>query len=193
MKKIILFIFSLAVALPVGAAEEPKMIGWAPWFGSLSVSDPAGDTASEGVSLPLSAMFVIPGKRDRRWVFTGFGYDFRLPASTTNIGQSVKGFSLAGWYQFRFRLSRSFKPWLGIGLQADMLDINARHKVDSDGFLAVTYPDRKETNYALVLNLSQEWNISHDFNLGVNAQYLASISDSLSGPLVGVSLLYRLK
>lgn len=171
--------------------DNPMKVGWSPWYGSLSVDDPDGDTDSTTATLPLSAMFFIPSSRDYRWVVSGFGYDFKLAASPDNIGQEVNGYSLAGWFQRRFRFGRSFKPWFGLGLQADILDITARHNIDSSGFLTNTYPDRSETGLGMSVNFSNEWNISKNIDLGLNAQYIYSFSNTLTGPLVGVSLLYR--
>ena len=194
MKK--LFVFVFCILLPVLGRAEPSetlKFGWAPFYSpNLTVDDPDGSTDSSHEFVALSAVALLPFGRDDRWMANITKYDFTLDASQNDIGQDVKSITVAGFYQRRLRLSRYFKPWVGIGPQIEFSDKTARHTVDADGFLAQTFSDQDGIAYAIGLVASHEWPLSDHIDVGVNAGYVFSISDAVEGGSLGALLLYRL-
>lgn len=185
--------FGLIVPV-LGYAEPPEYLkfGWTPAVGlNLSVDDPDGSTDTTSGAMPLSASASFPVGRDSRVLINLARYDFELDASQRDIGQKVRSTTVGGFYQWRLRLSRYFKPWIGFGPQIEFTDINARHTVDAQGFLQQTFPDRSGTAYAAAIVASHEWPVSAHLEAGVNAQYVISVKDALEGGLVGVSVLYH--
>ena len=181
--------------LPVLAQAEPIetfKLGWAPFVSpNLSVDDPDGSTDATDTASALSAVALFPFGRDDRWMVNVTQYDFTLDASQTDIGQDVQSIAVAGFYQRRLRLSRYFKPWVGVGPQIEFSDKTARHTVDADGFLAQTFSDQDGMAYALGVVASHEWLLSDHIEFGVNAAYLFSIRDAIEGGSLGALVLYR--
>ena len=195
MKPPLVFVFCLLVPV-LGHAEpiESFKFGWAPFYSpNLTVDDPDGSTDSSQEFLALSAVALYPFGRDNRWMANITKYDFTLDASQNDIGQDVKSLTVAGFYQRRLRLSRYFKPWIGIGPQIEFSDRTGRHIVDADGFLAQTFSDQDGLAYALGVVASHEWPLTDHIEFGVNAQYLFSISDAIEGGALGGLFLYRLE
>jgi len=188
--------FAFCLLVPIFTHAEPDngiKFGWAPFYSpNLTVDDPDGSTDSSQEFVALSAVAMIPFGRDDRWMTNITKYDFTLDASRNDIGQDVKSITVAGFYQRRLRLSRYFKPWIGIGPQIEFSDTTGRHTVDADGFLAQTFSDQDGVAYAVGLVASHEWQFSDHIDLGMNAQYLFSISDAIEGGSLGALLLYRL-
>jgi len=188
------FVFCLLIPF-LSHAEPGNSIkfGWAPFFSpNLTVDDPDGSADSSQEFVALSAVAMFPFGRDNRWVTNVTKYDFTLDASTSDVGQDVKSITVAGFYQWRFRLSRYFKPWVGLGPQIEFSDKTARHTLDSDGFLAQTFSDQDSVAYAAGFNASHEWQLSDHIDVGVNAEYMFSIVDAIEGGSFGALLLYRL-
>ena len=82
--------------------------------------------------------------------------------------------------------------WLEVYATIRFSDRTARHTLDADGFLAQTFSDQDGIAYAVGLVASHEWQLSDHIDLGVNAEYLFSISDAIEGGSLGALLLYRL-
>lgn len=193
MNKLCAVVFCCLVPV-VGQAEpiEALKFGWAPFYSpNLTVDDPDGSTDSSEEFSALSAMALYPFGRDDRWMVNLTQYDFTLDASQTHIGQDVQSITVAGFYQRRLRLSRYFKPWVGVGPQIEFSDKTARHTVDADGFLAQTFSDQDGMAYAVGLVASHEWPLTDHLDIGVNVEYLFSISDAIEGGSLGGMLLYR--
>ena len=194
MKKQFVFVFCILVPI-LGHAEPTKTFkfGWAPFYSpNLTVDDSDGSTDSSQEFVALSAVALYPFGRDDRWMANITKYDFTLDASRNDVGQDVKSITVAGFYQRRLRLSRYFKPWVGLGPQIEFSDKTGRHTVDADGFLAQTFSDQDGIAYAAGINASHEWQLSAHIDVGVNAEYLFSISDAIESGSLGALLLYRL-
>lgn len=193
MNKLCAVVFCCLLPM-LGRAEpiETFKMGWAPSFSpNLSVDDPDGSTDATDTFSALSAIAMLPFGRDDRWIVNVTKYDFTLDASQVDIGQDVQSIAIAGFYQRRLRLSRYFKPWIGVGPQIELSDKTARHTVDADGFLAQTFSDQDGVAYTLGVVASHEWPLSDQLEFGINATYLFSIRDAIEGGSLGALVLYR--
>lgn len=188
-----LALFLLVPLLTHAEQSEGIKFGWAPFYSpNLTVDDPDGSTDSSQEFVALSAIALFPFGRDNRWMVNITKYDFTLDASQSDIGQDVKSTTVAGFYQRRLRLSRYFKPWVGLGPQIEFSDATGRHTIDADGFLARKFSDQDGLAYAVGLVASHEWQLSDHIDVGVNGGYMFSLSDAIEGGSLGALLLYRL-
>lgn len=190
IRKLVLGICLASLALGVGAEEKPKY-GWTPGYINYSVDDPNGSTESASELHLLGASYIFPISQISRIMGAVNIYDFDLKSSTSNIGQQVETISFSAYYQYRFRWSRNFKPWFGVGLVTNMDKFTKRHRVDSDGFLVETFPDREDTNMNLGLLASYEWDVNSSISMDFNIEYMVPLSESLEGLKFGVSVYYE--
>ncbi len=182
MHKYILLIFILSFN-SVHADEGDsvfKNIGFGPTIFSLSPEDPDGSTESEfSVSL-FNVFYLMDLGRDTR-LFTNLSYiDYSVSASASDIAQDVSRYSVSAIYQTRFRPSRSFKPWLGIGLSFSSEEFTKRYTVDSDGFLLQSYKDRSDSGVALELDFTNDVTL-FDTDLVIRVGFTSSLYDGSSG------------
>ncbi len=190
IRKLVLGVCLASIALGVGAEDKPKY-GWSPGYISYSVDDPNGSTESAGELQLLGASYIYPFSRTSRVLGAINIYDFDLKSSVTDVGQKVETISFSGYYQYRFRWSRTFKPWLGAGLVTNMDKFSKRHRVDSDGYLVESFPDREDTNLNLGLLASYEWDVNSSISMDFNIEYIMPLSNSLEGLKFGVSVYYE--
>ncbi len=189
MKKIISLIL-LSYLVTTGYAKDEIRYGWSPSFVALSIDDPDGNTNSSSELQLLGGTVIYPLSRSTRTLVSLSLYDFELDAGVNKIGQGVESLSIAGSYQWKFKMSRKFKPWLGVGLNINMDELTNRHTIDQDGYLAQTYTDREETSIGINLGASHEWDISDGILMGLNIEYLIPLGESLEGFKIGMSLYY---
>lgn len=137
-------------------AEDDLGIGIGLGVFLFSPDDPSGDADVTLSVTPLSIYYTTELGRDTRIMsnFTYLTYD--VDASTTSIGQEVTRVSLTAMYQSRFRVSRSFKPWLGLGLTFGTEEFENRFTIDKDGFLDQSFANRKESGVALELDFTND-------------------------------------
>ena len=120
--------------------------------------DPQGDADQAFSISPLTFFYLSKLGRDSR-VFGNIVYhEYFLDASTKNIAQDVKRYAVTSTYQTRFRMSRTFKPWLGVGMSFASESFDNRFTVDSDGFLAQSFANRDDSGLALELDFMTDIN-----------------------------------
>jgi hypothetical protein len=128
----------------------------------------------------LSGLLIINSGRSSRYWIQGQYHSLDFDGSETEIGQSVSGFEVAVLYQSKFRLSRHFKPWLGIGLSVAALDFEDRFITDNQGFLAQRFDDKSETGIAVDFNFTTEIDWFKDYDTGFSFRVSVPTSDVLA-------------
>ena len=184
-------ILAVAYSFPCAAQRSDYALGVAPtYYSGITVEDPNGPTDSTNqFSLVLVAIIKVD-KISR--IYSELGqYDFKLDAGTDKIGQKVGGYFYSGYYQRRFRITRNFKPWLGVGMAVNYLDFTARHNIDSDGYLSAVYPDRKGAVFNLGVNANYSFELSRRWDFDVFLGYLHPIGDSIKSFRYGGALIYN--
>ncbi len=189
MKRSFLYMMVLcAASSPAFSAEESFRYGVQTSLNSYSVDDPAGATAN-GSGLSLSGIALVDAGRDSRVMLNINKDSFNLPASTTNMGQDVSSFGGGASYQRMLRLSRTWKPWIGVGLGYTSVTYKDRFTYTAGGN-KILYADREATDTALLLNANNEWQFNQDWDIGLQVQYAKSISDKSNTIRVGVYAVY---
>ncbi|MFZ5863171.1 MAG: hypothetical protein ACOYXR_10075 [Nitrospirota bacterium] len=181
-------VFSV-VAVPADA-EERWHIGALLGASAAFVDDPDGETQT-GVAVDvLNVMTTVDAGRDQRWVGHLFSHTAQLDAGVDAIGQDITTSGATMAWQYRWRISRAWKPWIGGGLGLSHDRFRARHLVDRDGFLVRRYPDRTEETVSVVLNTSTELARVGAWEVGIHLQYGVPVTGSLSRLSIGVMVLY---
>lgn len=171
------WIFALIPLLAAAAAvaDEPLRVGVLAGGAYTQITDPDGPTQTR-FSPDLGVIAIADWARDARLFYQIRYQHFTLDADTQHIGQDVKRVGVSASYQHLLRLTRIWKPWLGVGLGYAHESDTLRHTVDSGGFLAQTYPDRTDSTFLAVLSASSEWRWTHNWQLGFTLQYDAPLS-----------------
>jgi hypothetical protein len=158
------------------AASDTFRFGVLPSLSAYNVTDPDGPTATNSAASLLSAVMFVEHGRDGRIMFQVVQDKFSLNASTTDIGQDVTSLEFLAAYQWQFRVTRGWKPWIGIGAGYANESFENRYTMTAGGFLGNTYPNRNLNDYKLILNTSTEWPVGKDWDMGIHLQFEEPIS-----------------
>jgi hypothetical protein len=162
----------LLLICPVAQAAESFRFGVLPSIALYSVEDPLGPTEQRAGFSPAAVMFIEMGRDSR--LMAQLAYDsFTTTASTTNVHNDVTSLNVGLSYQMMMRVTRGWKPWLGVGAAYASEKYENRYTVTSGGFLCATcpYPNRTNDDFLLVLNASSEWQINRDWDMGLHLQF----------------------
>lgn len=143
MKSIIVIVTTYILLLGENCLAENRLsFEFNNKIGLYTVEDSRGSTDHTLTWVPtLKVAYALP-HRGRKVVAGLEYYDFELDASTSNIGQKVRGVGLLGAYEHRFNIARGFRPWVGIGMTAVTARYTNRHTINADGFLNKTFSNR---------------------------------------------------
>lgn len=180
----------LMASINTATADEEIRYGWQGSYINFTIDDPDGSADSESEFNVMSVVMDYTLSRTSRILANLNLYEFDLDASTTKIGQHIETTSISSYYLHRFRWSRTFKPWLGLGLVVNMDDIDKRHRVDSDGFLVERFDDREETSIALGLIGALEFEIFDNWKTELFTEYQVPTSDTLEGLKIGFNIYF---
>jgi len=183
------FLFIGSVAM---AESSDNSITYFATFSNLSVDDPSGSTESTSEFSPYNIEWRSKLSKSTRYT-AGIHYaDFKLNASTTNIGQEVTQLTFSASYQKKFAISRSIHPFLGVGFSYSQLDVIARHKVDNSGFLSTTYPDRTEDIFSVNLSADFEYELNKSLDVGFKLLHRQPLGDGVKDSSFGIAIVYKL-
>jgi len=198
MKKLYLIALVLLSVLVVrsadaalGLPENTAKLGYAMGTAYVSVDDPAGNTAKEWTSQPLTLIHTDWLIRDIRYWSELFYYKAVLDPSASKVGQNVEQSGLRFSLQKSLRVTRLWAPWFGVGIGASSVTYTTRHTVDSDGFLLAAWPDREQTSIALLLNIVSEWPLTRNWDIGAKLEQTIPIDGDISESSALIMLLYR--
>ena len=190
----IAFLLAILLLPSFAHADDKSMrFGLMPMYSRYEINDPIGPTQAGSDLSTLSGVAIFDAGRDSRIFVNAFYADFNLTASTTNVGQTVKQTGVTASYQMMFRLTRSIKPWLGIGLGYESERYQNRYLTTPGGYLAPgsPYPERDVVNYPVVLNASHEWQYNRNFDIGLHLQFEQPISsDGARALRLGIYVVY---
>ncbi|ERS88338.1 hypothetical protein Q672_10805 [Marinobacter sp. EVN1] len=153
--------------------------------------EPEGTTPTETAVYPLTLTATFDINRINR-VMADFRYvDIEFDAGDDGVGATVEGYQLSTILQHQFRLSRNFRPWLGVGVVSTVFESTDRYRTDGDGFLLERYDDRDDTTLSGVANAALEWELSRDWILATEARYELPFGDGLQGYGVSAGVRYK--
>lgn len=183
-----------ALLLPVSAAADKGdfFVGAGVHFASYQFNEPEFTSVSTSVLAPS-----ITGE----WHISnidsvGFGIriiDERVGSQRPNsYGVTVDGQQFYIDYSRRLRISRHFKPWVGIGLVTNTLESTSKYRTDDEGYLLDTFSDRKDTELAVTVFARHSFALTDRVNIVPYVSYDFAIGDSPEGAALGVTLNYAL-
>jgi len=193
MVKVLLVLMVLGFSSPSMAGNEGNSVAYYGSFSFLSVSDPDGSTEPASMLSPFHLAWHSQIDRDARYSVEATFASFKLDASPSNIGQEIKEIDFLYSYQKKFNLTKSFKPYLGIGASFSQFEATARYNVDAAGFLTTTYADRKESIFYAVFSAEIEYEWDETFDYGFRLQHRLSVSgDGVNETSLGLAVIYNL-
>jgi hypothetical protein len=172
-------------------ADKETKIGVSPAFVNFDIDDPDGSADSFAGFQGLSITTIHNFNNKQRLLAVLNYYDFDVDASTSDIGQEVKGYQLGTYIQQKMRVSRALNFYAGLGLAYSSIEFKNRHTLDHDGYLRERFDDRKEGFLSLMANVSKEWAITEKFDLGTDLSFQYGIGDVFSGLKLSLNLLYK--
>lgn len=185
MSRLFIALSLLFFVLPSHALEEWH-IGWLPTITSPDFTDPDGPVQQENTTTWQSIVVTKDLERDARFVIQGFMQDWQLNATNTELGQKVERSGGFISYQGFFRVTRSWKPWFGVGVGYIQESYRTRYTVLPSGYLQRAYPDRDETGPALILNATvAEWDFVGPTTIAIHLQYERPFRDHMVSAMSG--------
>lgn len=180
----------ITLAIPYNLIADTK-VGISPAVVLFSIDDPDGDTDTFTGVQPIG-ITIIHDLNNKYRLMTNINiYEFDVDASTSNIGQDVEGYQLGVSIQRMMRLARHLNFYAGVGAAYSDVEFTLRHLVDSDGFLTQQFPDRDESYFSLMANITKEFTITEHIEIGADISYQHSFGDGVSGLKATVGLLYK--
>jgi len=190
---VLFFIVGLSISFAAENDDEPiYSVGYSPtYFANLIIDDPDGPTKKTTYFSLTSLSMLLRVSRTERLLTQLVYYDFKLDASSTDIGQRIDGYSFTGIYQKKFRLTRRFKPWFGIGMSANYYEITSRHTVDADGYLLTSHPNRKTDSLSYIINAGYTHEMSDAWDIDFNVNYVSPFDKGLEYISATGTLIYN--
>lgn len=190
MKRISAAVFLFCIcAFPMSAmAANSKDFYYGMGVYSLGVNDPNGSVDAAITTTPLVAGYLVPFSRDSRINAELIYLVGSTDASVNAVGQDIESYGIYTTYQTRFRISRKFKPWGGIGFAILNELFEKRHTIDSSGFLNERFSDRDETTTGLVLNANVGLEFGKDFDLELQGTFMKPFNEGSEH--IGLNLVY---
>ena len=188
-----LYMGGLALFLVCSSSIQAHEFTYSAGVSILTVDDAESDTlgSTSGFS-PFSLAYSDRVHRDTRYVVELFQGGGTISSSSRLVGQKVSYQGIGIGYQQRFRVTRTFKPWAGAGLEYVATEYRDRHMVDSDGFLQQRFSNRQEDGVNLALQAASYWDWNRDWRVGINTKLSHPLSKDLRIFHVGLSVVYDL-
>ena len=171
--------------------SHAREIGVNAYYSSLDFDDNNGITQPVNYFSPYSVYFADKFSFNTRYWSEFYYGKTVLPASTTNIGQGLSFYGVAGAWQKNIRVSKVVKPWIGAGISYHVITSTKRHTVDREGFLNQRYADQTVKTYDLYLIGSQHWQYNKQWQYGIISRAVVPAFGRLALWSVGLSVNYH--
>lgn len=188
-KYFFLFIALLSCSLPIDA-KNSVTYGLLPVVQSVTSS--VNDLESESITVGnvISGLIVFESGRDTRvFVQAQFGH-YEFSGTETLIGETVTTYSISTIYQSKFRMSRGFKPYFGLGLGLRNEEHTERFLTDAAGFLAQSFQDESVLNITVDVTISSELDLFDSMDSGWSIRYSQPTSDGIEIIEAGIYILF---
>jgi hypothetical protein len=160
----------------MGADTNSTAVGFYPQTLRISVADPAGDTPSTTTTSFLSAYSQYALGRDRRGTVLLTRYTATYDdTGGDQVGGQVSSTLMTGLYEWRWRLSRTFKPWIGAGVSVARHSYTDRYQTDNDGLLDKRLSDRTASDISLTVSVGHTWFVTDNLAAGARATHTEPI------------------
>lgn len=177
-----------ASAAAIGEPEQTARFGYGINASSVNVEDPDGATNDETELFPWNFVYTDRWIGGFRYWAEGFYQDFSLAPSADRIAQDVERYGVRFSAQRKLEWIESWQIWAGAGVILSKDDFSRRFKVDSDGFLAASYPDRSQNHIGFQVDVTGEWALNRQWDAAARFLYAPAIGDGVEE--IGVSLIF---
>lgn len=170
------------------ATTDAFRFGLMPTISNYTVVDPSGPTAQGSGFSFLSGIVIADAGRDGRFLGHIISDKFSISPSVTNIGQDVTRVGGSVSYQSMLRVTRGWKPWVGIGLGQSSETYKNRFKLSTQGGFSqpLTPSQLSVNNTSILVNTSTEWQFNKQWDMGMHLQYEQPIGDGSKVFRVGI-------
>jgi hypothetical protein len=182
---------SYCIAAPLGLPQSTGKIGYSIGTSNVSLDDPSGATTDVWAAQPLNLIYTDWLVGDIRQWSELYYYKTTLEADDTNIGQNIERLGLRFSLQKTYRLTQTWSPWFGVGIDLSNNRYDTRHTKDSGGYLIEAYDDRDETSFSLLLNMLSEWSLQKDWAVGAKLEQSVPVNGDITEFTAAVTVLYR--
>jgi len=186
-----LLIPSFCTAAPLGLPQNTGKVGYSIGTSNLSLDDPNGATTDVWAAQPLTLIYTDWLIGDIRQWTEVYYYKTSLDANASNIGQNIQRAGLRFSLQKTYRVTQSWSPWFGAGIDLSDNQYTTRHTKDTDGYLIEAFDDRKETEFSLLLNMLSEWSLQKDWTVGAKLEQSIPVNGDITEFTAAVTVLYR--
>jgi hypothetical protein len=186
-----LFVFLIVIFSASVLAEDDLRYGLFPAVTSLDVNDPDGPAETASYVSVLSGIIVSDMRRDSRLLAHAY-YDKEqeIEGDQINIHQDVTRSGASMSYQINSRLTRSWKPWFGLGIGYNDESIINRYTVTAGGFLNQQYDDITHSSMTALFSASSEWRLGRDWDMGLHIQIEEPFNEGVSVTRIGFYFVY---
>lgn len=178
-------------AAPLGLPENTAKIGYGMGAANVAIDDPDGSTRDNWAAQPFNLIYTDWLLRDIRQWTELYYFKAALDADATNVGQNVQSYGIRFSLQKNYRVSPSWSPWFGAGIEVANSHYDTRHTKDADGFLLQSFDDRQETNVAFLINMLSEWSVQKDWTIGAKLEQSIPSGGGIAEFAAAVTVLYR--
>lgn len=190
MRLILCFLLLCSVVSTAQASEKDQFrFGLQTSLNSYRIDDPDGATA-RGNGFSISGISLVEVGRASRLMIGVDKQAFNLGASTINVGQDVSSLGGGLSYQSMFPVSRTWKPWVGVGLGYTSTKYTNRFRLTPSGQFSTPLADRSSADLSWLLNTNTEWVLNRSWDIGLQAQLSSSFSNKSSSIRVGLYAVY---
>ena len=158
---------------------------------NVAVDDPDGATQDNWAALPFNLVYTDWLVRDIRQWTELYYFETSLDADATNIGQNINRYGVRFSLQKNYRVTQSWSPWFGAGVDLSNTRYSTRHTKDSDGYLLQAFDDRDETNVSVLLNVLSEWSLQKDWTIGTKLEQSIATGGDISEFSAALTVLHR--
>lgn len=176
---------------PLGLPDSTAKVGYGVAYAYMSVDDPDGATNDEWAAQVFNPVYTDWLFSDIRQWTEVYYYETSLDADDSHIGQNIESYGLRFSLQKSFRLTSSWSPWLGAGINISHTNYTDRHTKDSEGFLLQRFDDRNTTGVLLLLNFVSEWELLQQWSVAAKLEQSIAIDDDISQFSAMAVVLYR--
>jgi len=189
-----LFILSILLLPSLGIARNAHYnVGISTGLYAYNYQDDKGETELESTTVPFTLFAEMETSRVNK-VYIGLReFDLEVDATNSgNLGTNIESIQFEATWLRKFKMTRNFKPWFGVGIRSSLVETSLRHTVDRDGFLLETFNNTDNTFLALVLKTTADWEIGEGWYINADASVDQPIGDGLQGFGFSLGIKYEL-
>ena len=193
LRRLLVLSVFLSISLPgIVSANVDMQIGYRANFSLFHVDDEVIGMNRTFLVQPFNVFSTGEIRRDLFWTSDLSWKPIKTSTASGGIAQKIAVAEIDFGLDYQWRLSRQFKPRLGVGVGYTNSRYSNRYTTDPDGFLLDRYDDDNKNNFLVYLNASHYWTISREWALGANLRGTLPFNfTAINDTSIGLSGLYH--